>query len=206
MPTEWIHHPWDAPDNVLRVSGVELGVNYPKPIIEIDLARERLTTAIFKMWEMEAAAKAANLNGTNEVVVDNSDGIENLPIPKVILRNNIPCATYSSNDQKVPTCQNSQGDQLNKKRTRLTQEERRLPDNGHDPNHNEATSRTNEDLSSTAESSMSKKQTTSRTSFSVPQSCSSSKGNPCLESESSEMKQTWQEPIDVEESLSKDGE
>ncbi|KAK9931129.1 hypothetical protein M0R45_018424 [Rubus argutus] len=205
LPTEWIHHPWDAPDNVLKVSGVELGVNYPKPIIEIDLARERLTTAIFKMWEMEAAAKAANLNGTNEVVVDNSYGIENLSIPKVILRNNIPCATYSSNDQKVPTCQNSQGDQLNKKRTRLTQEERPLPDNGHDPNRNEATSRTNEDLSSTAESSMSKKQTTSRTSFSVPHSCSSSKGNPCLESESSEMKQTWQEPIDVEESLSKDG-
>ncbi|KAL6194787.1 hypothetical protein ACLB2K_035863 [Fragaria x ananassa] len=201
LPTEWIHHPWDTPDNVLKVSGVELGVNYPRPIIEIDLARERLTEAIFKMWEIEAAAKAANLNGTNEVVVDNSDGIENFPIPKVILRNNTPCATYSSNDQKVPSCHNSEGNQL--KRSRCTQE-RPLPDNGHNTNPNEATSRTIEDRSSTAESSMSKKQTTSTTSFSVPQSCSSSKDNPFMESESCEMKQSWQERIDMEQHSSKD--
>ncbi|KAL6206916.1 hypothetical protein ACLB2K_024162 [Fragaria x ananassa] len=102
LPTEWIHHPWDMPDNVLKVSGVELEFSYPRPIIGIDLARERLTEALFKVWEMEAAAKAANLNGTNEVVVDKSDRIESLPIPKVTLRNNTPCATHSSDDQKVP--------------------------------------------------------------------------------------------------------
>ncbi|BFG14121.1 hypothetical protein CerSpe_003960 [Prunus speciosa] len=204
LPTEWIHHPWDAPDNVLKVSGVELGFNYPKPFIEIDLAREHLTKAIFKMWEMEAAAKAANSNGTDEVVVDNSDGIESLPIPKVILKNNAPCPTYSSNDQKVPTCQNSKSNQFNRKRSKHMEEERPLQDNLHNPNE-VGTSRTNEDCSSTAESSMSKKQTTSRNSFSVPQSCSSSKDNSFLECESSDMKQSWQEQIDMEQSSSKGG-
>ena len=43
MPSEWIHHPWDAPPSVLRSAGVELGLNYPVPIVDIDLARERLT-------------------------------------------------------------------------------------------------------------------------------------------------------------------
>ncbi|XP_050372825.1 cryptochrome-1 [Argentina anserina] len=200
LPTEWIHHPWDAPDNVLRVSGIELGFNYPRPIIEIDQAREYLTEAIFKMWELEAAAKEANMSGTNEIVVDNC---ENLPTPKVILRNNAPCATYSSNDQKVPSCHNSRGSHLNK-RSRITQK-RPLPDTEHNSHPNEATSRTNEHMSSTADSSMSKKQTTSTTSFSVPQSFSSSKGNPVLESGSSEMKQSWQERIDMEQSSSKDG-
>ncbi|PQQ07464.1 cryptochrome-1 [Prunus yedoensis var. nudiflora] len=204
LPTEWIPSSLDAPDNVLKVSGVELGFNYPKPFIEIDLAREHLTKAIFKMWEMEAAAKAANSNGTDEVVVDNSDGIESLPIPKVILKNNAPCPTYSSNDQKVPTCQNSKSNQFNRKRSKHMEEERPLQDNLHNPNE-VGTSRTNEDCSSTAESSMSKKQTTSRNSFSVPQSCSSSKDNSFLECESSDMKQSWQEQIDMEQSSSKGG-
>ncbi|KAG5240672.1 hypothetical protein OIU78_007321 [Salix suchowensis] len=45
---------------VLKAAGVELGVNYPKPITDMDLAREHLTEAIFKMWEMEAATRASN--------------------------------------------------------------------------------------------------------------------------------------------------
>ncbi|KAM1087172.1 hypothetical protein ACFX2B_012583 [Malus domestica] len=203
LPTEWIHHPWDAPDSVLKVSGVEFGFNYPKPIIEIDLARERLTSAIFKMWEMEAAAKAASSNGTDEVVVDNSIS-EDLPIPKVILKKTSPCPTYSSNDQKVPTCQNSKNNQFIRKRSKFMQDESPLPDNPHNPNE-AGPSRTNEDTSSTAESSISKKQTTSRNSFSVPQSCSSSEGNPFMGCESSEMKQSWQEQSDMEQSSSKNG-
>ncbi|KAK6161313.1 hypothetical protein DH2020_004694 [Rehmannia glutinosa] len=72
MPTEWIHHPWDAPLTVLKSAGVDLGINYPKPIIDIYLARDRLTEAIAIMRQNEATSNAANTNGTDEVVFDNA--------------------------------------------------------------------------------------------------------------------------------------
>lgn len=46
LPTEWIHHPWDAPPRVLRAAGVELGSNYPRPLVEFAAARDRLETAL----------------------------------------------------------------------------------------------------------------------------------------------------------------
>lgn len=220
MPTDWIHHPWDAPITVLKASGVELGLNYPKPIIEIDLARERLIEAIFKMWEMEAAGRAANSDVTNEEVVDNSGvtenlsipkvvensgGTVNLSIPKVLLKENIPCPTISSNDQKVPTIQNSKNYPFYRKRSKLMEVEKPLPDNLHKLNNGAGTSRTDEDLCSTAESSSNKKQTTSRNSFSVPQLCFSSEGKFFPEYESSDLKQPGQEQISMEQSSCKDG-
>ncbi|VAI46360.1 unnamed protein product [Triticum turgidum subsp. durum] len=42
LPTEWIHHPWDAPESVLQAAGIELGSNYPLPIVELDEAKSRL--------------------------------------------------------------------------------------------------------------------------------------------------------------------
>ncbi|KAB2619885.1 cryptochrome-1-like [Pyrus ussuriensis x Pyrus communis] len=111
LPTEWIHHPWDAPDSVLKFSGVEFGFNYPKPIIELDLARERFTRAIFKMWDMEAAARAASTNGTDEVVVVDNSASEDLPIPMVILKKTSPCPT-DSNDQKEPWKMNASDPEL----------------------------------------------------------------------------------------------
>ncbi len=220
MPTDWIHHPWDAPITVLKASGVELGLNYPKPIIEIDLAREHLIEAIFKMWEMEAAGRAANSDVTNEEVVDNSGvtenlsipkvvensgGTVNLSIPKVLLKENIPCPTISSNDQKVPTIQNSKNYPFYRKRSNLMEVEKPLPDNLHKLNNGAGTSRTDEDLCSTAESSSNKKQTTSRNSFSVPQLCFSSEGKFFPEYESSDLKQPGQEQISMEQSSCKDG-
>jgi len=41
MPARYIHRPWDAPENVLADAGVRLGANYPKPIVDHKLARER---------------------------------------------------------------------------------------------------------------------------------------------------------------------
>lgn len=206
MPTEWIHHPWDAPFSMLKASGVELGLNYPNPIIEIDLARERLTEAIFKMWEIEAASRAANLNGTNEVVVDNSDGTENLAIPKVLLKGKSPCPTTSSNDQRVPTIQNSKNHLSNRKRSKCMEEEKPLLNNLHKLNVEAGTSRTDEDVCSTAESSSVKKQTTSRNSFSVPQvTCFSSEERSLPDCESSDLIEPRQEQIDMEQISSKDG-
>lgn len=205
MPTEWIHHPWDAPLTVLKAAGVELGLNYPKPIIDLDLAREQLTQAIFKMWEMEASAKGENLNETSEVVIDNSDRIQTPDIPKVVLREKPTCPTTSSNDQRVPSIQNGKMNPPCRKRPK-NEEEEQYPDELHNRKMEVGTSRTNEDLCSTAESSAAKRQTTSNVSFSVPQSCSSSEGKELQEYESSAVKRLWQEETDMEQSSSKDGE
>ena len=205
MPTEWIHHPWDAPLTLLKAAGVELGLNYPKPIIDIDTAREHLTEAIFKMWEMEAAAKSATSDGMNEEVFDNSDGIENSAIPKVILKEKSSCPTYSSNDQRVPSFHNCNNGSLHRKRAKYVEEEKLHADKLNNHNKEAGTSRGEEDLCSTAESSASKRQSTSRMSFSVPHSCSSSDGRPLQEYESSDLKRSWQEKIDLEQTSSKNG-
>lgn len=186
MPTEWIHHPWDAPQTVLQASGVELGLNYPRPVVELDLAVERLTEAIVKMREIEAAV-GANSNGTNEVVMDNADGIQRLPTTNVVSVAKT-CATNSSNDQKVPTIQNSKvNNPLSRKRSKAMEERGEFHHNKNIPSE-AGTSKSDEDLRSTAESSSSKKPTptTSRTSFSVPQFCSSSKGQPQSSEENSD--------------------
>nr|WCD39199.1 cryptochrome 2 [Stipa breviflora] len=99
MPTEWIHHPWDAPNSILEVAGVELGFNYPKPIVELHTARECLDDAISTMWQLDTAAKLAELDG--EVVEDNLSNIKSFDIPKVVLKELSPSAPRS--DQRVPS-------------------------------------------------------------------------------------------------------
>lgn len=73
LPTEWIHHPWDTPESVLQAAGVELGSNYPLPIVEIDAAKARLQEALTRMWELEAAHRAAVENGTEEGLGDSAE-------------------------------------------------------------------------------------------------------------------------------------
>ncbi|KAL1341989.1 cryptochrome-1 isoform X2 [Arachis hypogaea] len=195
MPTEWIHHPWDAPLTVLRASGVELGQNYPKPIIDVDLAREKLTEAIFKMWDAEASAKSVGSEARNEVVVDNSSNVKNLDIPNVVLKGKSPCATVSANDQMVPAFQDPKIEPPVGKRPKYMEEARQNED--HSQNHNKETgvSGVDQEMCSTAESSCKKQCTSSTYSFSVPQQCSSS----------SNLKWPWQDQIDMDQSSSKDG-
>ncbi|TKY53718.1 Cryptochrome-2 protein [Spatholobus suberectus] len=189
MPAEWIHHPWNAPLTMLRASGVELGQNYPKPIIDIDLAREQLTEAIFKMWENEAAAKGSGSEERHEVVDDS----ENLAIPKVYLKDKAPRATSSSNDQKVPTL-NPRSDPPNRKRLKCTAQVEQKQDNSQNLSKDTGVSGIDQEVSSTAESSC-KRQSSSTYSFSVPEQCSSS----------SNMKCSWQDQLEMEQSSSKDG-
>lgn len=73
LPTEWIHHPWNAPLPVLQAAGIELGSNYPLPIVEIDAAKSRLEQALTEMWQQEAASRAVIENGTEEGLGDSSD-------------------------------------------------------------------------------------------------------------------------------------
>jgi deoxyribodipyrimidine photo-lyase len=53
MPNEFIHSPWEAPRQVLEDAGVVLGSNYPKPIVDHPVARERALSA-FKQIREEA--------------------------------------------------------------------------------------------------------------------------------------------------------
>lgn len=78
LPSEWIHHPWDAPPNVLRAAGIELGSNYPRPIVEVASARERLERALADMLDREAALRA---EGLEEGLGDNV-GTEGPEVPE----------------------------------------------------------------------------------------------------------------------------
>ncbi|KAG8370412.1 hypothetical protein BUALT_Bualt14G0116200 [Buddleja alternifolia] len=183
MPTEWIHHPYNAPLTVLKSAGVDLGINYPNPIIDIDLARDRLTDAISTMQEKEAGE---NTNGRDEVVFDNSETNLNSAIPQVVVRENSLCPISSSHDQRVPSMRISENGMLNKKRSKPTEDDdRESKDN---------LGSCDNDLCSTAESSSNKKQTIKNV-------------NSCfvLGKYSSELKGRWEEEIDMEEMSSKNG-
>ncbi|KAK3230891.1 hypothetical protein Dsin_002772 [Dipteronia sinensis] len=114
LPTEWIHHPWNAPDSVLQAAGIELGSNYPLPIVGIDAAKVRLQEALSEMWQLEAASRAAIENGTEEGL---GDSFESVPIafPEDIqmeenhepARNNPAATTRSYEDQMVPSMTSS---------------------------------------------------------------------------------------------------
>jgi deoxyribodipyrimidine photo-lyase len=46
LDSKYIHEPWEAPRSVLYKAGVEMGVTYPKPIIEHKAGRERALSAL----------------------------------------------------------------------------------------------------------------------------------------------------------------
>ncbi|CAH1434462.1 unnamed protein product [Lactuca virosa] len=73
LPTEWIHHPWNAPEYVLQAAGIELGSNYPLPIVKIDTAQTRLQQALTQMWQHEANSRAVLENGIEEGLGDSTD-------------------------------------------------------------------------------------------------------------------------------------
>jgi cryptochrome 1 len=114
LPTEWIHHPWNAPESVLQAAGIELGSNYPLPIVEIDAATVRLEEALIQMWQLEAASRAAAENGTEEGLGDSSESapiafpqdiqMEERPEP---VRNNPLHGTRRYQDQMVPSMTSS---------------------------------------------------------------------------------------------------
>ena len=45
MPDEFVHCPWEAPALVLTAAGVELGQNYPHPVVDHGKARDRALAA-----------------------------------------------------------------------------------------------------------------------------------------------------------------
>jgi deoxyribodipyrimidine photo-lyase len=45
LPDDWIHQPWAAPAPVLHAAGVTLGIDYPKPLVDHEAARQRALQA-----------------------------------------------------------------------------------------------------------------------------------------------------------------
>ncbi len=45
LPTQWIHKPWQAPAAILKDSGIRLGEDYPKPIVDHRESRRRALAA-----------------------------------------------------------------------------------------------------------------------------------------------------------------
>ncbi|XP_059631348.1 cryptochrome-1 isoform X3 [Cornus florida] len=114
LPTDWIHHPWNAPESVLQAAGIELGSNYPLPIVYIDAAKTRLQEALSEMWQQEAASRAAIENGTEEGLGDSSESTP-IAFPQDIqmevdhepVRNNPTAAIRRYEDQMVPSMTSS---------------------------------------------------------------------------------------------------
>jgi deoxyribodipyrimidine photo-lyase len=53
LPREWVHQPWLAPDSVLTAAGVRLGVDYPRPIVDLKAAREEYLQAAGAVFKRE---------------------------------------------------------------------------------------------------------------------------------------------------------
>jgi deoxyribodipyrimidine photo-lyase len=51
LPDAVLHRPWEADTSVLKRAGVALGKNYPKPIVDHGLARQRALTAFAALKE-----------------------------------------------------------------------------------------------------------------------------------------------------------
>ncbi|KAL0697288.1 hypothetical protein Bca4012_053410 [Brassica carinata] len=155
LPTEWIHHPWDAPLTVLKASGVELGTNYAKPIVDIDTARELLTKAISRTREAQIMIGAA----PDEIVADSFEALE----AAHTVKEHGLCP--SSNDQQVPSDVRYNGS----KRVKLGEEEEEERDLKKLRGFNEVIREEERGLFSTAESSSS---SSVRSVFMVSHSCS----------------------------------
>ncbi len=46
LPDKWLHAPWTAPTEVLRRAGVALGRDYPRPLVDHAVARQRALDAL----------------------------------------------------------------------------------------------------------------------------------------------------------------
>ncbi|RAU20432.1 deoxyribodipyrimidine photolyase [Paramagnetospirillum kuznetsovii] len=49
LPDRWLHRPWQAPSDILRRCGIDLGKSYPLPVVDHDLARHRALAAFTQL-------------------------------------------------------------------------------------------------------------------------------------------------------------
>lgn len=51
LPPKYIHQPWAAPEHILKACRIELGQDYPAPIVDLKVSRQRALDAFAKMKE-----------------------------------------------------------------------------------------------------------------------------------------------------------
>ncbi|HET9958981.1 MAG TPA: deoxyribodipyrimidine photo-lyase [Polyangiaceae bacterium] len=54
LPNRYLHAPWEAPESVLKAAGVRLGKEYPRPIVQHELARARFLDLASKTFKKSA--------------------------------------------------------------------------------------------------------------------------------------------------------
>ena len=45
LDNKWLHKPYEAPDAILSAAGIELGKDYPKPLVDLKATREKALAA-----------------------------------------------------------------------------------------------------------------------------------------------------------------
>ncbi|MFL0799479.1 MAG: DNA photolyase family protein [Agarilytica sp.] len=60
LPDKYLYKPWEAPEAILDAAGVELGVTYPKPIVDIKVSRERALGAFHSIKATSSMKQAAS--------------------------------------------------------------------------------------------------------------------------------------------------
>jgi deoxyribodipyrimidine photo-lyase len=51
LPPKYIHQPWAAPANILEACKIKLGIDYPKPIVDLKQSRDKALAAFAKLKE-----------------------------------------------------------------------------------------------------------------------------------------------------------
>jgi deoxyribodipyrimidine photo-lyase len=59
LPPQFIHRPWEAPSEVLARAGITLGREYPRPIVDHQMARERALAALSAIAAKQGDGHAA---------------------------------------------------------------------------------------------------------------------------------------------------
>jgi deoxyribodipyrimidine photo-lyase len=49
LPNKFVHKPWEAPPEILKACGVELGKDYPMPIVDLKISRTRALDALAQL-------------------------------------------------------------------------------------------------------------------------------------------------------------
>ena len=53
LPNKYLFNPWEAPEDILKETGIQLGSTYPKPIIDLKISRDAALEA-FKLLKKES--------------------------------------------------------------------------------------------------------------------------------------------------------
>jgi deoxyribodipyrimidine photo-lyase len=53
LPNKYLFNPWEAPDNILKNANVVLGQDYPKPIVDLKLSRQKALDAFGSLKQKE---------------------------------------------------------------------------------------------------------------------------------------------------------